>query len=450
MSLFGAMNTAISGLTAQSDAFGDISDNVANSQTVGFKRVDTSFVDFLTTSTATRNDPGAVVALPNYVNGVQGTITQTDSPLNLAIAGQGFFAVSQQTGVVAAKPVFNAQQFYSRAGDFNLNNQGYLVNSAGLYLNGWATNPLTGIVNQNALAPIQVTQTALNPVATTNVQLSANLPATPAPNTATLASPISSDITVFDALGTPHVVTLAWSLTGAANTWTVSVDAVGAVDPATEPNPTPLPHIGTADVQFGDLVNNTVPAGTIGQISNVTGNVATAGFAAGTAATMTLTTDFGSGPQVITLNIGTYGGASGVTQFAGTTYNLEGLSQDGVAPGSYAGVSTQPNGNVVVNYNNGQARTIAQVPLVTFNNPNALQRQNGQSFTATIASGSALAEQVSTNGAGSLVSSSVEGSNVDIATEFSKLIVAQQAYSANTKVVTTANDMLQATINMKQ
>jgi flagellar hook protein FlgE len=90
------------------------------------------------------------------------------------------------------------------------------------------------------------------------------------------------------------------------------------------------------------------------------------------------------------------------------------------------------------------------VPLVTFNSPDALQRQNGQSFTATISSGSALAEPVNTNGAGSLVTSSVESSNVDIATEFSQLIVAQQAYSANTKVVTTANDMLQATINMKQ
>src|SRR4051812_46109162 len=118
MSLFGAMNSAISGLSAQSDAFGDISDNVANSQTVGFKRVDTSFVDFLTVSTATRNDPGAVVARPDYVNDVQGTITQTDSPLNVAIAGQGFFAVSQQTGQVAGKPTFNPQQFYSRAGDF--------------------------------------------------------------------------------------------------------------------------------------------------------------------------------------------------------------------------------------------------------------------------------------------------------------------------------------------
>lgn len=165
---------------------------------------------------------------------------------------------------------------------------------------------------------------------------------------------------------------------------------------------------------------------------------------------MSMSIDYGSGPQPVTLNVGTYGSGTGVTQYAGTAYNLEGLSQDGVPPGNYAGVTTQANGDIVVNYNNGQTRTIAQVPLITFNAPDALQRQNGQSFTSTTASGNPLAEQVNTNGAGSLVLSSVESSNVDIATEFSKLIVAQQAYSANTKVVTTANDMLTSTINMKQ
>jgi flagellar hook protein FlgE len=445
MSLFGAMNSAISGLTAQSTAFGDISDNVANSQTVGFKRVDTSFVDFLTTSTATRNDPGAVVARPDYVNDVQGTITQTDSPLNVAIAGQGFFAVSQPTGVLAGKPVFNPQQFYSRAGDFKLNSQGYMVNSAGQFLNGWTADPVTGIVNQNALVPIQVAQTALNPVATSNVDLAANLPATPAAGTGTAASPISSDITVYDSLGTAHSVTLGWSQ-NAANDWTVTVQAPD--DAISTAAGTP---VGTADVQFGSVINNNpVPAGTISQIGTTTGNIASAGYSAGTAATMSMVMNFGSGPQTVTLNIGTYGGATGVTQYAGTAYNLEGLSQDGVPPGNYAGVTIQANGTVAVNYNNGQTRTIAQVPLVTFNAPDSLQRQDGQSFTATIASGNALAEQVNTNGAGNLVVSSLESSNTDIASEFSKLIVAQQAYSANTKVVTTANDMLTATINMKQ
>jgi flagellar hook protein FlgE len=137
-----------------------------------------------------------------------------------------------------------------------------------------------------------------------------------------------------------------------------------------------------------------------------------------------------------------------VTQFAGSTYSLLGLTQDGVAPGSFSGVTTQVNGNIVVNYNNGETKTIAQVPLVTFNAPNSLQSQDGQAFTATPASGSPLAEAAGTNGAGNLVTGSIEGSNVDVATEFTNLIVAQQAYSSNAKVVTTANQMLQVTLQM--
>ncbi|MBN8910372.1 MAG: flagellar hook-basal body complex protein, partial [Rhodospirillales bacterium] len=118
--------------------------------------------------------------------------------------------------------------------------------------------------------------------------------------------------------------------------------------------------------------------------------------------------------------------------------------------GSFAGVTTQSNGNIIVNYDNGQTRRIAQVPLVTFNAPNKLQRQDGQAFTTTIDSGTPLAQAAGTNGAGNLVINSLEGSNVDIASEFSKLIVAQRAYSANTKMVTTADDLLQQTIEMKR
>ncbi len=145
-----------------------------------------------------------MVATPSYVNNVQGTVTQTDNPLGLAIAGQGFFAVSQQDGQVNNLPTFSPQQDYTRAGDFQMDKNGYLVNSAGMFLNGWPVNSQTGVVNQNTLQQIQVTQTVYNPVPTSTVTLSANLPATPASGTATPTSPISSDIDVYDALGTMH------------------------------------------------------------------------------------------------------------------------------------------------------------------------------------------------------------------------------------------------------
>ena len=364
MSLFGAINTAISGLSAQSAAFGNISEDVANSQTVGFKRVDTSFVDYLTTSTATKNEPGAVVAQPEYVNNVQGPITQTDNPLGMAIAGQGFFAVSQPTGETNGVPTFNPQQFYTRAGDFTMNATGYLVNSAGQYLNGWAVNSATGVADQNALVPIQVSQSTYNPVATSNVTLAANLPATPTGGTATAAAPLSSQITVYDALGTAHTVTLNWSQ-NASNDWNVQLSVPDSTTGTTD--------AGTADVQFGALSGSAVPEGTIGQVAVSTadpGTIATGGYVAGQPATLQFTTNFGSGNQTIQLNLGNYGGTAGVTQYAGTAYSLLGLTQNGVPPGSFSGVTTQANGNVVVNYNNGQTRAIAQVPLVTFNAPN--------------------------------------------------------------------------------
>lgn len=443
MSLFGALNTAISGLTSQSANFGNISEDVANSQTVGFKRVDTNFQDYLTTSTAIDNQPGATVARPNYENDVQGTVTQVSDPLALAITGQGFFSVTQATGVVGNVPTFNPQPFFTRAGDFSMNSEGYLVNSAGDYLNGWAVNATTGAVDQNALDPIQVSQSTYDPVASTSVDLSANLPATPASGTATSASPLSSQITVYDALGIAHSVELNFTQ-NAEDNWTVQVSVPDSTTGSTD--------AGSADIKFGSLSGNSVPEGTIGSITTDTtdpGTVTASSFSDGEPATLNFTTNFGSGSQTIALNLGDYGATTGVTQYAGTTYSLLGLTQNGVPPGSFSGVTTQANGDVVVNYNNGQSRTVAQVPLVTFSDPNALQGQNGQTFTSTLTSGNPLTTSVGTAGAGNLVTGSEENSNVDIATEFSSLIVAQQAYSANAKVVTTADELLQVTINMK-
>jgi flagellar hook protein FlgE len=436
MSLFGALNTAVSGLGAQSAAFGNISDNVANSQTTGYKAVDTNFIDILTTSSATDNEPGSVSALPSYTNNVQGTISQSSDALAMAISGQGFFSVSEAAGSsIAGQPNFNPQTYYTQAGDFQLSDNSYLVNGAGQYLQGWTVNPQTDVVNQSTLAPIQITQTQFNPVSTSNIDLSANLPATPAANT-----PVSSQIDVYDSLGNAHTLTLNWTQ-NAANDWTVTI---------TSPDNVPATTIGSAEVQFGAASPNSVPAGTIGAFGVVTGNVTGTAYTAGQPAALTLNTDFGNGNQAINLNLGQFGLASGVTQFAGTTYTQGSLSQNGVAPGAFTGISLTNSGDVVANYNNGETQTVAQVPITTFSAPDSLQRQNGQAFTATTNSGQAITQAEGTNGAGSLVIGSVESSNVDIATQFSDLIIAQQAYGANAKVVTTADQLLQVTINMIQ
>ncbi len=431
MSLFGAMNTAISGLSAQSAAFGNIGDNVANSQTVGFKRIDTSFEDYLTTSSATSNQPGAVVARPDYVNTVQGTVTQTDNPLDLAIAGQGFFVVSRPIGEAKGVPLFRPQPGYTRAGDFSLNKDGYLVNGSGDYLNGWAADT-KGALDQTTTVPIRIGQSGYSPVASSTASLAANLPATPGPGA------IATQIPIIDALGRQQTLDLSWTPSATANTWTVSVSQGGAATP-----------LGTATITFGAAGNPAAPEGTVGSIVGTAG-VTGSTFATGGPATLGIAADFGAGPQAITLGLGHFGQADGLTQFAGTSYSLRALTQDGVSPGSYSGVTMRPNGDVVVNYDNGQSRVQARVPIVTFANADALQRENGQAFSTTRESGAAQTVQSGTNGAGTLVASAVEGSNVDIAKEFTKLIVAQRAYSANTKLVTTADELLQSTIDMKR
>ncbi len=433
MSLFGAMNTAISGLTAQSAAFGNIGDNVANSQTIGFKRVDTTFEDYLTTSNQTVNESGAVVARPDYVNTVQGTVSQTDNPLDLAIAGQGFFSVSRPIGDTNGIPVFHPQPTFTRAGDFALNKDGYLVNSSGDYLNGWIADS-TGALDQTKTAPIQIGQSGYSPVPTKSATLAANLPASPDGN------PIATQIPVIDSLGRSQTLDLAWTpVAGTPNAWTVSISQGGATAP-----------LGSATITFGPTGNPAAPSGTVGSIVPASGAVTGSTFSTGGAATLGIAADFGAGTQSVTLNLGHFGQADGLTQFAGTTYSLRSLTQDGVAPGSYSGVTMRPNGDVVVNYDNGQSRVFAQVPVVTFADPNQLQREDGQAFSATRDSGAAQTVQAGANGAGSLVTSAVEGSNVDIAKEFTKLIVAQRAYAANTKLVTTADELLQSTIDMKR
>ncbi len=438
MSIFGAMTTAIAGLNAQSTAFSNVGDNLANTQTVGYKSVGTTFENYITVSTADVNESGTVKARPAYNNSLQGSITSASSPLNLAIAGSGFFPVSTQNGTTDGEPTFDSRPLYTRAGDFKLSANGYLVNSSGNYLNGWPANQ-AGVIDQTRLVPLQVGQSGYAPIATSTASISANLPATPA--TGGAIPTYTTELPIVDAKGTSQNLQLTWTQDTTTNdTWKVSISQPGVATP-----------LGSATVKFGNASGNGVPEGTIGSIVPDAGSPATTSpYAAGTSAELNFTASFDGVNQPIALNLGKFGQTDGVTQFAGTTYNLVGSSQNGVKPGSFSSVSMQQNGDVLVNYDNGSSRVLAQIPIVTFASPDSLQRQDGQAFLATNASGSPRVNQPGGNGAGSLVTSSLEASNVDIAGEFTKLIVAQRAYSANTKMVTTADDMLQQTIDMKR
>lgn len=456
MSLLGSMTTAISGLAAQARALGHVSDNVANSQTVGFKRTDTNFTSWLTRSTMRLHMPGSVEARPDYTNTVQGTIEQVENPLALAIAGQGFFSVAQARGGMGGDVLFDERQFYTRAGDFAMDRDGFMVNGAGYYLQGWRMLP-TGEPDRTSLNPIRISELVFNPVPTGRIDLAANLPANLA-NAATVTLPgaaapgtnpqQSSILQIYDALGNQRQINLNWWRVD-GDTWRLRIDAAGAAAPAAAPSDQRV-----AEINFGGTIPGgpVAPPGTISSITNLQNiNAPGAGpFASGDPATLSFVVDYGFGAQTVNLRLGGYGVPTGLTNYSGTDYGVRDLSQDGVPLGAYSGVAVRENGDVAVNYDNGQTRIVARVPVVAFNDPDKLQRLDGQAFMRTVESGEARVTDASSNGVGKLVTGSLERSNVDIAAEFSKLILAQRAYTANTRIVTASDEMLQDTINMRR
>jgi flagellar hook protein FlgE len=437
------MNAAIGGMSAQSAALGSISDNIANSQTTGFKETDTAFIDYVTGASATSHSPGAVVALPQYTNAQQGAITQVSNPTSLAVTGAGFFAVQLPTGPNS----FSAQPYYTRVGDFAPNSAGNLVNSTGYVLDGWPASNAAGTqFNSTAAGPIQISKSPSAPVPTSEIALTANLPATPPAGTTSY----NTTAQVFDAGGNAQNVNLAWSQVP-----TTAPGPVASDNPAV-PNEWNLTVTAGASTTGPMLVNFGVTAADAGTITGITqaagdpAGTVPAIQASGSPAQINLALDFGLGKQPVTLNLGQFGTPAGITQFSGTSYQVASQTQDGSAQGNYTSVTIKPTGDVVINYDNGATSTIARIPLVNFNNPDALQQQSGQAFTATTDSGNPNVVAAGTGGTGTLTVGAVEASNVDIATQFTQMIVAQRAYTANSKVVTTANALMQDTLNMIQ
>jgi flagellar hook protein FlgE len=469
MSLFGSMTTAISGLNAQARALGHISDNVANSQTIGYKRVDTSFEDLLAQSDSSAHTPGAVAARADATNTVQGNIEQVDNPLALAISGQGFFAVSRPTSRTAdGTASFDPRQYYSRAGDFQMDRAGYLVNSSGYALAGYPV--VNGVVNRNAIQPIRITEFTYQPVATENITLAANLPRSIASSLPDYPDPAdyaggatdpayladvnsfneqaealaqSTEVPVYNRAGAMEPMQIVWTPTSNTGTnWTLSLNGadgnplgVNYLDPATG---APVAATGPIRITFDEDT---------GAMTATVDNAGTPVVVDPSRLTFTNTSTATPG-DYLTLSLGE--GGAGITQHTGTEYRMRSLTQDGVPPGSYSGISIHENGDVVVNYDNGQSRVAAHVPLITFSDPDKLARQDGQAFTRTMEAGEPRITEAGQDGAGTLVAGAIERSNVDIAAEFSKLIVAQRSYTANTRVVTASDEMLQDTLNMRR
>ncbi|MCW0235083.1 MAG: flagellar hook protein FlgE [Ferrovibrio sp.] len=445
MSITGAMQTAISGMTGQSTAIGYISDNVANASTTGYKKVESRFQTLITQSSAQSNthSSGGVLNQPFFANNAQGSITQVSSTTSIAISGNGFIPVSKVTGVDSATglPTFETTSYYTRVGDFNQNSEGFLVNSSGYYLQGWSVDPVTGVIDTSSTTEVRVSNLLDAPVATSTVDYAANLPSNvlDANDSLPATLPVSS-IEIFDALGNARTLNLTWTRIGDSE-WTLSVEA---------PDSTPS-SFGPATVSFGGSISGAGPVaagGTIGTMNSAGGLTASLGAALNDNAAFSFSLDFGSGAQDITLDLGSYGSTAGTTQFAGDTLTLNDFHQNGVPQGTFKSLAIDEQGFVSVTFDNGNVKTFYQIPIARFNDPTELDRVNGNAFVATPQSGSPILAQPGSSGVGDFVSAAIEGSNVDIADEFSKLIVAQRAYSANAKIITATDELLQETISI--
>lgn len=435
MSLFSALTVAVGGLNAQSQAIGNISDNISNTSTIGFKRIDTRFESLVTESSLESNSPGGVRATPAYQNNIQGNLISSQTSTNLAISGAGFFAVRRASSDATSTTTFTQEDFYTRRGDFNLNKDGYLVNGSGYYLVGYSVNSATLAVDTSQANPIQISALLDNPVATSGVDYAANLPA----GAVTGSAFPTSTILVYDSLGNTHPMEFTWTKAAGTNDWTLDLDVDDAAVPLNR--------------QMTFNFNSAAPAGTLNTITNAGGSGPAVTIippvAPDNQALISFTLDFGgAGTQTVTVDFGNYDLATGVTQFADDTISVTSLEQNGIPRGSFQDVAVDEDGFVTLNYDNGRSRTLFQIPIVQFFAPNNLQRQDGGAFSRTVQSGTPRFSAPGTVGAGTIVSSSLEGSNVDIADEFTKMIQSQRIYSANARTITTTNSMLEEVINV--
>jgi flagellar hook protein FlgE len=454
MGVFSALTTAVTGMQAQSYALENISGNIANSRTAGFKRVDTSFSDLVPDSALNRQIAGSVASYSRATNTIQGDLNATRIDTNAAINGDGFFVVDQRQSGVGASTLFANTNLYTRRGDFDFDADGYLVNGAGYYLKGQRIDPVTGQVIGSQPDVLRITKDQFPAKATTQIEYSANIPAYPKTNNANTATPGSELLNAGTGFGTNPGTTasggtgtvvgsdltlfLNRSIPGGSVTVYDSLGKATSVELrwAKVANATTTPAPGTPDRWNLFIAENTGATGATVAYRNVNVDV--------TFDNTGRMTSPASGN--ITIPPMTIGGTAISPAAAPITIVTNGtsLTQNGDTAGTLDRVSISNEGQVIGTFSNGQVVALAQIAVARFNAGNALKRLDGGAFEETIESGAPIVGL----GTSALIGGNVEQSNTDIADEFSKMIVTQQAYSANTKVISTAQEMLRDVFNI--
>jgi flagellar hook protein FlgE len=482
MSLSSSLFSGISGLDALGNAMTVIGDNIANVNTVGFKASRVTFQDVLSQTVATTagtTQVGRGTSLADISSSFsQGSFESTDSTTDLGIGGEGFFVVRD--------PSAGENEFYTRAGEFQFDKDGNFANPAGYIVRGWALDSDTG-EDQGSITDITLTSFTSSPKPTDSITMIANLDSDGENNTAgsdvslsqawdaTAATPIGesayeyqSTVKVYDSLGTTHDVTMYYDKADTALTYEFIVtcnpeeDGRGA-DP-------------TADTGAGMLARGTITFSIDGIISDINlerfsdaggdWDIATAGnwtaLTEGTVGEMTdgyftFQPNFTSGAAMdIELDVGArWDGASWVpdslstTQYASASTTVF-QSANGYGAGDLQSVTVGTDGVITGQYSNGQVIPLYRVALAKFQNNQGLFKVGGNLFRSTRLSGDPTTSKPGTNGLGSISPNSLEQSNVDIATEFVKMITTQRGFQANSKIITTTDQMLSELINLKR
>lgn len=426
MSLYGAMSIGVAGLAANSAALSATSSNIANVNTVGYKTQNANFETFLNTSGLVGNSAAGVQAVMRQDVAQQGLPVSTSSPTDLSISGAGFFVVGTNTTPSATLE-------YTRAGSFGPDEAGNLKNAAGLYLMGYPLDSLGNVpTNTSQLSVVNIASLSGKASPTDTLGIQANLQSSAAPvisyNPGDMTSGVvppefQRTINVYDSLGGSQPLTFSFVKT-AANSWAYETAYSGDPTNLSAPNP---------------ITSGTVTFNSDGTLNNVDGVAPAAG-------TLNLTIPWAAStglvPQTIKVNLGTVNGTSGLTQFDAASA-LKGSSPNGSPFGAITGVQVAKDGTVTALFSNGLSQDVYKIPIATFTNPDGLGQVNGNAYIATKASGAASVNLANTGSAGSIAAQSLEGSTVDLASEFTNLITTQRAYSASARIITTANQMLQ-------
>jgi flagellar hook protein FlgE len=419
VSLSSALSTAVSGLTAQSLALSTISENIANASTTAYKTSETNFQTLLTGITNGGTSGGGVTARVMQTMTQQGQIASTATPTNVAIDGSGYFVVAGSASAAAS------DYAYTRDGSFSTDSSGNLVNDAGYYLEGFATDATGKVLAANAsdisnLKPINLSNIGGTAKATTQVNMAANLPAN-----AAVGDAFPTSTTMIDSLGVSHTIDQTWTKT-AANSWTVAL---------ANPTLTSDPSVTSGTISPSSITVTFDSSGVLASTNPSPVSLAISGLTTGAA------------NSAITLNLGTVGKTDGVTQFSSTS-TVTGIenpsfTENGAVYGQLTGVTIDAKGLVTAAFDNGVKLPVYQIPIAIFANPNGLTPVSGTVFNENQAAGAVSLRMPGDSDAGTLTASALEGSTTDIAGEFNKMIVAQQAYAAASQVVTTVKSMFE-------